>query len=116
MAQRVIIGGTGLLVTALAGVFGFLSWDRAGQVASVVAALIAVAALGVAVWAVLSGGSGGGSVRVENTGAATAVGPGSRANTGAVASGDGRGDVSVSGTADARAEDGGSANTGSERP
>ncbi|QDN87737.1 hypothetical protein FNV68_21890 [Streptomyces sp. S1D4-23] len=114
-AQRVVLGATGLAVAILAGVFSSLSWDRANQVAGIVSALVSILALGAAVWALLSGGNGG-SVRVANTGTATATGQGSRANTGIVASGGVRGNATVEQTADAQAEDGARANTGYEQP
>ncbi|WP_199561993.1 hypothetical protein [Micromonospora deserti] len=50
-------------------------WDQANQVAAVVSALAAVAALGVAVWSALP--SSAGAVRVSKTGTATAQGAGS---------------------------------------
>lgn len=112
--QRVVVGATGVAVGVLAGLFCFLTWDRANQVAGLVSALVAVLALGVAVWTVTTGSSSG-SVRVSNTGAATAKGPGSRANSGLVTSGDARGEVIVEQTGDASSEDGGSVSTGYEQ-
>ncbi|CAL9519130.1 hypothetical protein AB0N88_03710 [Streptomyces sp. NPDC093516] len=108
--QRAVAGLTGLAVAVLAGVFCFLSWDRANQVAGIVSALVGVVALGTGVLALVSGRDG--SVRVVNTGPATAVGAGSHANTGLTAQGGVRGGMEVDGTAEARAEDGGRANTG----
>lgn len=113
--QRVAACATGLAVAVLAGVFCFLSWDRANQVAGIVSALVSVLALGAAVWG-LSAGDSRDSLRVASTGAAIATGPGSRANTGAVVPGGVRGKVTVKQTADARAEAGGSANSGYEEP
>lgn len=110
LTQRVVGGATGAAVAVLAGAFCFMSWDRADEVAGVVSALMSVAGLGVAVWALLSGG--GGSVRVANTGPATSRGTGSFANTGLIVSGGMRGDMTVDGTGSADAEDGGRANTG----
>lgn len=69
--QRLVTGLTGLSVAVLAGVFCFLSWDRANQVAGIVSALVSVLALGIGLLALLSGRDG--SVRVANTGPATAV-------------------------------------------
>ncbi|KJY26503.1 hypothetical protein [Streptomyces sp. NRRL S-495] len=109
--QRVVVGVTGLAVGVLAGVFCFLSWDRANQVAGIVSALVAVLALGVAVWTVMAG-TGGGSVRVSETGSATAKGQGSRANSGLATSGGTRGEMVVERTGDVNSEDGGIASTG----
>ncbi|MFH8691398.1 hypothetical protein ACH4EC_31575 [Streptomyces anulatus] len=102
---------TGLAVAVLAGVLSFLSWDRAGQVAGVVSAVVGVAALGVSVYGAF-GPSRGPDVQVSATGRATSRGGGD-ANTGFVApaSTTPPGSVSVSDTGDAEA-DGGSANTG----
>ncbi len=108
--QRLVAGLTGLAVAALAGVFCLLSWDRANQVAGVVSALVGVVALGTGVLALMSGRDG--LARVANTGPATAVGAGSRANTGLTAQGSVHGGMEVDRTAEARAEDGGRANTG----
>ncbi|MFM9458168.1 hypothetical protein [Streptomyces europaeiscabiei] len=108
--QRLVTGLTGLTVAVLAGVFCFLSWDRANQVAGIVSALVSVLALGIGLLALMSGRDG--SVRVANTGPATAVGAGSEANTGLTARGGAPGDMEIDGTAEARAEDGGRANTG----
>ncbi len=44
--QRVAACATGVAVAVLAGVFCFLSWDRANQVAGIVSALVSVLALG----------------------------------------------------------------------
>ncbi|MFF8781759.1 hypothetical protein ACF07W_31205 [Streptomyces sp. NPDC015140] len=108
--QRLVAGLTGLAVAVLAGVFCFLSWDRANQVAGIVSALVGVVALGTGVLALVSGRDG--LVRVANTGPATAVGASSHANTGVTAQGSMHGGMEVDGTAEARAEDGGRANTG----
>ncbi|MFF3877421.1 hypothetical protein [Streptomyces sp. NPDC001978] len=108
-AQRVVIVVTGGAVGALAVVFAALSWDRADQVAGVVSALVGVAGLGAAVWAVLAGRSSRGSVRVSDTGRAVVSGAGD-ANTGVISPQAGS-DVVVERTGDAQAE-GGNANTG----
>ncbi|AUG79753.1 hypothetical protein CFP65_5040 [Kitasatospora sp. MMS16-BH015] len=106
-----VLGGTGLAVGVLAGALSFLSWDKANQVAGVVSALVSVAALGVAVWALVASPGGGSSVRVSGTGRATATGGGS-ANSGVL--GAVSGTVEVDRTGDAQA-DGGRANTGFEQ-
>ncbi|WP_234473702.1 MULTISPECIES: hypothetical protein [unclassified Streptomyces] len=109
--RRAVLMWTGLGVAVLAGVLSFLSWDRAGQVAGVVSAVVSVAALGVGVYGAL-GPTRGPDVQVSGTGRAVSRGAG-EANTGFVApsSTSAPGSVSVSGTGDAEA-DGGSANTG----
>ncbi|REK89563.1 hypothetical protein DY245_15035 [Streptomyces inhibens] len=53
-----------------------------------------------------------GAVRVANTGPATAVGAGSHANSGLTTRSSVHEGMEVDGTAEARAEDGGRANTG----
>ncbi|MEV7737820.1 hypothetical protein AB0O75_38100 [Streptomyces sp. NPDC088921] len=108
--QRLVTGLTGLTVAVLAGVFCFLSWDRANQVAGIVSALVSVLALGLGLLALMSGRDT--AVRVTNTGPATAVGAGSHANTGLTAQGGAHEGMEIDGTAEARAEDGGRANTG----
>ncbi|GGZ39337.1 hypothetical protein GCM10010387_36840 [Streptomyces inusitatus] len=102
---------TGLAVAVLAGGLSFLSWDRADQLAGVVSALVGVAGLGTAVYAVLLADRPA-AVEVSRTG--RAVARGGDANTGVIApaSGSGAGPLSVSDTGDARADGGGSANTG----
>jgi len=76
-------------VAILGVVLTVLSWDRASRMATVVSALAAVAAVGIAVWAALRGSEGSGrAVRVSNTGSAVA----------------GRGGVAVSGVAGQLAE------------
>jgi hypothetical protein len=42
-----------MVVAALAALFVWVGWDQAGRIATVLAGLVAVAALGVAVWAAL---------------------------------------------------------------
>ena len=51
--RRLVLLLTALAVAALAVVFAWLGWDQAGRIATVLAGLAAVAALGVAVWAAL---------------------------------------------------------------
>lgn len=108
--QRLVTGLTGLAVALLGGVFCFLSWDRANQVAGIVSAFVGVVALGTGTLALMGGRDG--AIRVANTGPATAVGAGSHANTGLTTQGSLNGGVEVDGTAEARAENGGRANTG----
>ncbi|MDQ3886022.1 MAG: hypothetical protein M3308_03155 [Actinomycetota bacterium] len=103
---------TCLVVAGLGVWFAVAQWEQASRMATVASALGAVAAVGVAVWAALRGPVGGrwGSVRVSDTGKATA-GRGGQANTGV------RGKVAgtrvrVKRTGDADASGGGDANTG----
>lgn len=51
--RRLVLLLTALTVAGLAAVFAWLGWDQAGRVATVLSGLVAVAALGVAVWAAL---------------------------------------------------------------
>jgi hypothetical protein len=109
-ARRVVISVTCVVVGALAAVFAVSQWDQANRIATVSSALAAVAALGVAVWAALPGSGPG--ARVSRTGTATAGGPGSRANTGVSGAASMPGAVVADHTGDARATNGGSANSG----
>ncbi|MFC0845396.1 hypothetical protein ACFH04_17010 [Streptomyces noboritoensis] len=112
--RRVVLAVTGLALAVCAGAFSALSWDRADQVAGVVSALAGIAGLGAAAWAALAG-SGGRTVRVSGTGAATARG-GGRANAGLIGV-PGPGSTEVDRTGNAHAEgDGSRANTGVEQP
>lgn len=61
---------TCLAVAGLGVTFVLLAWDQANRVATVASALGAVAAVGVAIWAALSGSMA--SIRVSRTGQATA--------------------------------------------
>jgi len=49
--RRLVLLLTALAVAALAVVYAWLGWDEASRIATVLAGLAAVAALGVAVWA-----------------------------------------------------------------
>ena len=90
--------------------FTVTQWDRASRIATVVSALAAVAAVGVAVWAALP--RSGATVRVSNTQEAIA-GRGGRANSGLAGPARGlKGPVEVEGTGRADASNGGDANTG----
>lgn len=102
---RIVLYVTCAVVAGLCGAFALLNWDSAVRWATVIAAVAAVAAIGVAVWAAIRGPSG---VQASNTGSATA-GPGGKANTGI------RGKVDsakVTRTGDAKAGKDGEANTG----
>ena len=103
---------TCLVVAGLGGVFAVVAWDRAGRIATVVSALAAVAAVGIAVWAALPRPGSRSTVVVSNTGPATATGGGA-AVSGA------RGPaaviperIEVDHTGDARAAGGGNAVSG----
>jgi hypothetical protein len=85
-------------------------WYRASRIATVVSALAAVAAVGVAVWAALP--RSGATVRVSNTGPAIA-GAGGRANSGLTGRvGKLKGPVEVDRTGRADALNGGEADSG----
>ncbi|KDN87230.1 hypothetical protein [Kitasatospora cheerisanensis] len=109
--RRTVIVVTGLAVAGFAGVLAFLTWDQADKVAGVVSAVVAVAALGAACYPLVAGARSG-TVEVSGTGAAVATGPGSSANSGYRADGPAGGQVRVADTGEARAEAGGTANSG----
>ena len=101
---------TCLLLAGLGGVFALTQWDRASRIATVVSALAAVAAVGVAVWAAPP--RSGATVRVSNTGEAIA-GVGGRANSGLTGRvGELKGPVEVEATGRADASNGGEADSG----
>jgi hypothetical protein len=83
-ARRVVLIVTCLAVAGLAGWFGVARWERADRVATVLSGLGAVAAVGVAIWAALAAKGDTRSVRVSNTGPATA-GPSGTATSGLTA-------------------------------
>jgi hypothetical protein len=110
-ARRVVLLVTCLVVAGLGGMFVLTQWDRVNRIATVLSALAAVAAVGVAVWAALVSGSGP-AVRVVNTGPATA-GHGGRATSGLTGSVSALlGPIDVDGTGNADASGGGDATTG----
>jgi hypothetical protein len=109
-ARRLVIVVTCLAVAVLGAVLVATRWDDASRVATVASALAAVAAVGVAVWAALPG-SVRGSV-AKQTGKATASGAGSRANSGVTGPATMPGSARADGTGDARATEGGAANSG----
>lgn len=82
MQQKTVVVVTGFAVALLGAAFAFLTWDQADRLAGVLSALLAVAGLGASVAALVA-----------------APGPAPRT-------------VEVSGTGDAVARNGGSANTG----
>jgi hypothetical protein len=88
-------------------VFAVIRWEDANRIATMASALGAVAAVGVAVWAALPGSRAG--QRASRTGKAVAKGKGSMANTGLTGLGQ---PAQVNRSGEARAEDGGTANTG----
>jgi hypothetical protein len=109
--RRVVLLVTGLVVATLGVVFAVTQWDRVDRIATVVSALGAVAAVGVAVWAALPAGRGS-SVRVSNTGKATAEGN-AESTTGLSASaGSLPHQVEIENTGDAEASDGSGATSG----
>jgi len=108
--RRVVLLITCVVVAALALVFAVSRWDQANRIATVASALAAVAAVGVAVWAALPGSASG--ARAIRTGTAEASGPGARANSGIRGAASMLGGMVADHTGDARATDGGSANSG----
>lgn len=113
--QRLVVVASSVVVAALAGVFFFLSWERANQVAGIVSALVGIGSLGAALWAGLAAAPGR-RMRVSRTGNATARGGGS-ANTGVItpSSRAAADTIRVDRTGDAEAE-GGQANSGLSTP
>jgi hypothetical protein len=109
---RVVLVVTCLVVGLLAGWFAMAQWEQANRVATVTSALGAVAAVGVAVWAVLRGSSVPGKlVRASRTGKAISGRQGS-ANTGVRVARGRSGRVVADRTGDADSSGGGDANTG----
>ncbi|PZT70522.1 hypothetical protein DN402_16895 [Streptomyces sp. SW4] len=104
-----------VVVAALAGVFCFLSWERANQVAGIVSALVSIGSLGAALWAALATLPGT-RVYVSRTGSATARDGGS-ANTGVItpSTSSAADTIRVDRTGDAESE-GGEANSGVSAP
>ncbi|MEU8157089.1 hypothetical protein AB0B94_25800 [Micromonospora sp. NPDC048986] len=112
--RRIVLALTCLAVAGLGAAFLLLRGDKASQVATVVSALVAVAALGVAVWAALPRRRSRG-LRVADTGDARA-GAGGTAVSGltapGAAAGSDPGTVEVERTGPADATGGGDATSG----
>lgn len=109
--RRMVLAVTCLAVAGLGGVFAIVQWDGASRVATMVSALVAVAALGVAVWAGLPA-TGSSALRVTDTGKARAR-AGGRAVSGLTGPAAARqGAVQVERTGPADATDGGDATSG----
>ena len=112
-ARRVVVLLTCLVVAGLAGWFVVARWEQASRVATVVSALAAVAAVGVAVWAALPGPDRR-MIRVSDTGPAVA-GRGGRAISGlAGPAASLREPIEVDRTGRADASGGGDATTGAD--
>jgi hypothetical protein len=112
-SRRVVLVATCLVVAGLTGWFAVARWEQASRVATVVSALAAVATVGVAVWAALPGADRR-TVRVSNTGPATARQGGTAISglTGPAAGLRGRIEVDRTGHADASGS--GDATTGAD--
>ncbi|MGC9382107.1 hypothetical protein [Streptomyces sp. MH13] len=113
--RRIVLAVTCSAVAGLGVAFLLLQGDEAGQVATVVSALVAVAALGVAVWTALPAPRSRG-LRVTDTGEARA-GAGGTAVSGLTApaaggTGSDPGTVEVERTGPAEATGGGDATSG----
>lgn len=109
---RLVAIVTCLVVAGLGTVLTVMRWEDANRTATIVSAMAAVAGVGLAVWAGLSGRAGG--TTVKRTGNATARGKNSRANSGLSGhAGTGR-PVELRNTGEATAEGGGEANSGLE--
>ncbi|MFI9811558.1 hypothetical protein [Saccharothrix variisporea] len=110
MKGKITLVVTCLVVAAATGWFAVARWEQANRVATVMSAVAAVAAVGVAVWAALRSVPGQADVRVSRTG--DAIARGGSANTGFRGTAGGSARVRVDRTGSASAE--GSANTGAE--
>lgn len=113
---RVTLVLTCVVVAGLAGWFAMAKWDQANKVATMMSALGAVAAVGIAIWIALrsspSQSGRAGRIRVANTGGATAMGAGSTAITGVRTNGGDTSSLRVGDTGDAQADSGGNAVSG----
>lgn len=101
---------TCVVVAVLTVVLCVLSWGQANKVATSIAALAGVAAVGVAVWAVLAKQTGA-TARVRNSGKAIAT-RGGKASTGVHGPAGVVGDAVVEDSGVADASDSGEASTG----
>jgi hypothetical protein len=111
--RRVALAVTCLVIAGLAVWFAVAKWEQASRVATVISALAAVAAVGIAVWAALPG-AGHRTVRVSRTGPATA-GRGGTATSGLTGPAAGlSGSIEVDRTGHADASRGGDATTGAD--
>jgi hypothetical protein len=111
--RRVVLLVTCLVVGGLTGWFSVAHWEQANRVATVLAALAAVAAVGVAVWAALPGSTTP-AIRVSHTGPATS-GPGGTSTSGLKGPTAWlRGSLEVDHTGEADASRGGDATTGAD--
>lgn len=111
-ASRVALLITCVIVAGFGGWFAASRWEDTNRVASVVSALAAVAAVGVAVWAAVRTGKVKTSVTVTKTGKGTARQRG-QANTGVQGSLAGAADtLRVTDSGDATASGDSTANTG----
>lgn len=109
-AARAAITVTALAVGGLCGWFSILKWNEAGQVATIVSALAAVASIGMAVWAAVRQ-PGRRSITVKRSGKAVS-GVDGRAVTGVSDTAVTSGDLVVEDSGDADARKGGDAITG----
>ena len=113
-SRRGVLLATCLMVAGLAGWFAVAKWDQASRIATVISALGAVAAVGVAVWAALPRSDNERTIRVSDTGSATAR-PGGSATSGRTGPGAGlSGRIVVERTGPADASEGGTATTGAD--
>lgn len=110
--RRMVLLLTCLAVAGLLIWLAVAKWTEASKIATIISALAAVAAVGVAVWAALPRSGSMGSVRASRTGNAVARGN-STATSGIVARTRWSGDqITADSTGDADASDGGDATSG----
>ncbi len=111
---RIAILVTCVLVAGLGGWLAILRWDDANKVATSVSALGAVAAVGVAVWAVVRAPGTGRSIVVSETGRANATSHGKAVTGVSAKAGKDVGSIRMERTGDAQASGGGDAVSGVE--
>lgn len=110
--RRVVLLVTVLAVGGLLAWLSVVNWDSASKIATVVCALGAVAAVGVAIWAALPASGQARSIAASRTGKAVARRNGSATSGVRAPAGGAEGPVRVDRTGDAEASDGGDATSG----
>lgn len=112
-AGRMTLFVTSMIVAVMAAAFALMQWQDANKVATSVAALAGIAAVGVAIWATLRGSGQKSRIAVRGSGPAVS-GPGGKAISGSKLTGDAPSDVTVENSGRADASGGGAAISGVE--
>lgn len=115
MLRRLVLPILFAVLALLAAVFAMVKRTDVSLISGVVSALATVAALGLAIHAALPHRMAARSVRVAKTGAASAHGMGSIANSGLTTGLSQSGSMEVGETGSATASQGGRSNTGVQR-